>query len=126
MILKDVQYVRSGPEICILATQDWYTSRRLQLNPDKTESDLVWVENNLMNLQKEAIALKTGSVVINPSNSVPDLDVLLDNELTMRPHINKISSACFYHLRRLRQLRRLVDRAMMQRLVSVFVISRLD
>ena len=54
------------------------------------------------------------------------MGVLLDNELTMRPHINKISSACFYHLRRLRQLRRLVDRAMMQRLVSAFVISRLD
>ena len=55
-----------------------------------------------------------------------DLGVLLNNELTMRPHINKISSACFYHLRRLRQLRRLVDRAMMQRLVSAFVISTLD
>ena len=55
-----------------------------------------------------------------------DLGVLLDNKLTMRLHINKISSACFYHLRRLRQLCRLVDRAMMQRLVSAFVISRLD
>ena len=52
--------------------------------------------------------------------------VLLANELTMRSHINKISSACFYHLRRLRQVRRLVDRAMIQRLVSAFVISRLD
>ena len=55
-----------------------------------------------------------------------DLGVLPDNELTMRPHINKLSSACFYHLRRLRQLRRLVDRVMMQRLVSAFVISRQD
>ena len=44
----------------------------------------------------------------------------------MRPHVNKISAACFYHLRRLRQLRRLIDWAIMQRLVSVFVISRLD
>ena len=64
-------------------------------------------------------------MVINPSNSVRDLGVLLDNELTMRPHINKIPSACFYHLRRQRQPRRLVDRAMMQRLVSTFVILRL-
>ena len=65
-------------------------------------------------------------MVIKPSNSVRDFGVLPDNELTIRPHINKISSASFYHLRRLRQLRRLVDWAMRQRLVSAFVISRVD
>ena len=37
-----------------------------------------------MKLQKEDRALKIGSVVINPSNFVRDLGVLLDNELTMR------------------------------------------
>ena len=65
-------------------------------------------------------------LILSVSNSVGDLGVLLDNELTMQPHINKIYSAWFYHLRRLQQLRRLIDRAMMQRLVSAFVISRLD
>ena len=38
-------------------------------------------------------------------------------------HINKMSSTCFYHLQCLRLLCRLVDQAMMQHLVSVFVIS---
>ena len=36
MSLKDVQYVRSALERCILAIKDWCSSRRLQLNPDKT------------------------------------------------------------------------------------------
>ena len=63
---------------------------------------------------------------MNPSNSVRDLSVFLDNELTMGPHINKISSVCFCHLRRLRQLRRLFALAIMQRLVSAFVITRLE
>ena len=44
----------------------------------------------------------------------------------MRVHIGKISSACFYHLRRLRQLRNIMSSATMQRLVSAFVLSRLD
>ena len=35
--LKDVQYVRLGLERCILAIQDCCSSRRLQLNSDKTE-----------------------------------------------------------------------------------------
>ena len=40
MSLNDVQYVRSGLERCILAIQNWCSSRRLQLNPDKTE--VIW------------------------------------------------------------------------------------
>ena len=40
MSLKDVQYVRSVLKRCILAIQDWCSSRRLQLNPDKTEA--IW------------------------------------------------------------------------------------
>ena len=34
--LKDVQYVRLGLERFILVIQDWCSSGRLQLNPDKT------------------------------------------------------------------------------------------
>ena len=40
-------------------------------------------------------------------------------------HIGKISSVCFYHLRRLRQLRNIMSSATMQRLVSAFIFSRL-
>ena len=38
--LKDLQYVKSVLERCILAIQDWCSSRRLQLNLDKTE--VIW------------------------------------------------------------------------------------
>ena len=57
MSLKDVQYVRSVLERCILAIQVWCSSRRLQLNLDKTE--VIWFgsKNNLMKLQKEDITL---------------------------------------------------------------------
>jgi hypothetical protein len=41
-------------------------------------------------------------------------------------HINKIASACFYHLRRLQQLWFILDQAAMQRLVSASIFSRLD
>ena len=50
----------------------------------------------------------------------------MDGELNMRVHIGKISSACFYHLRRLRQLQKIMSSATMQHLVSAFVLSRLD
>ena len=65
-------------------------------------------------------------IVINPSETVRDLGVLLDSELTMRPHIARTASTCFCHLRRLHQLRRFADQSTTQRLISAFVIARLD
>ena len=57
---------------------------------------------------------------MKPTDVVRDLGVLLDSELTMKRHVSKTASTCFYHLRRLRQLRRRVD------IDTAFIFSRLD
>ena len=44
----------------------------------------------------------------------------------MRVHNSKVSSACFFHLRRFRRLRYIISTSMMQHLVSAFVLSRMD
>jgi hypothetical protein len=50
----------------------------------------------------------------------------LDAELTMKHHVNRVTSNCFFQLRRLRQIGRVVGPDVTKRLVSVFVLSRLD
>ena len=40
--------------------------------------------------------------------------------------VDAVSSTCFFHLRRLRQIRYIISTSMKQRLVSAFVLSRLD
>ena len=57
---------------------------------------------------------------------VRDLGVYLDSELSMKHHVNKIASACFYHTRRLRQIRHHVSREVLKQLVTSLVLSRLD
>ena len=57
---------------------------------------------------------------------VRDLGVWLDSELTMHDHISRTASSCFFHLRRMRQLRGVVCCSTMQRLVSALVLSRPD
>jgi len=53
---------------------------------------------------------------------------MFDSELSMKSHshISKTASACFFHLRRLRQLRGVVTYEVMKQLVTSLVLSRLD
>ena len=68
----------------------------------------------------------TVTSVIQPVKCVCDLGVHLDSELTMKTHISKVVSACFYQLRKIRQVCRVVEQDVTQQLVSAFVLSRLD
>ena len=67
------------------------------------------------------------SIIINQSTIKPaivvrDLGVLFDGELSMR----QLSQTCFYHLRRIRSVRQQLGRDVTAKLVSAYVLSRLD
>ena len=72
------------------------------------------------------MSLNLCSVAVEPVDSDPDIGVILDRELSMRVHVSKISSTCFFHLRRLRKLRPLIDTASTQCLASAYILSRVD
>jgi hypothetical protein len=57
---------------------------------------------------------------------VRNLGVLLDNELSMKKHVSKVANVCYYHLRRLKPIRRILGRQITTSLVNSFVLSRLD
>jgi len=63
---------------------------------------------------------------VQPSDVVRDLGVLLDSELTLKHHVNRIAVTCFYHLSRPRQLKCHVVVEVMKQLISSFIFSRLD
>jgi len=90
---------------CVVDLANLYASLRLQLNPTKTESILFGSRRNLAKLSNDCRAITVGSSVIQCTDVVRDLGVLLDSKMTMQRHISKITSICFYHLRRLHQIR---------------------
>jgi len=111
---------------CVRDLQERAGSCRLRLNASKRQ--LIWFgsRSSLSRLKPEDRTLEIGATVVKPTDVVRDLGVLLDSELTMKRHVNKTVSPCFYHLRRLRQLQRHVDIDTMKQLVSAFIFSRLD
>ena len=114
------------PQIASTLTDCATTAKRLQLNADKTE--VMWF-GSAANLSKIPLANRTiriGSDHVQQVTVVRDLGVMIDAELSMRVHVSRTAQTCFYHLRRLRSIRGQLGRDVTARLVSAFVLSRLD
>ena len=108
---------RATLQSCTLDLGDWCSSRRLQLNETKTE--LIWFGSKkiLGKVPERELNLTVGSNIIQPVKSVRDLGVQLDTELSMKTHVSKVASRCFYQMRRLRQITRLVGQEVAAQLV---------
>jgi len=72
------------------------------------------------------LSLHVGAETIKPVSAVRDLGVVLDDELTMKPHISKVTSVAFYHIRRQKKVRSILGAEITASLVSAFILNRLD
>ena len=106
---SDIKPTVSALQQTISEVDTWCSSRRLQLNAQKTE--LVWfgTSTNLRKLSTVDKQLQIGTVTIKPSEVVRDLGIIFDSELSMRNHVSRLTRSCFYQLRRLRSIRRQLD-----------------
>ena len=66
-------------------------------------------------------SLQVCDSAVDCSEVVRDLGVFFDSEMSMKHHVSKTASACFYHIRRLRQIRHLVSREVLTQLVTSLV-----
>ena len=111
---------------CITDINHWMAANRLQLNMDKTE--LLWAGT------RHSLSLGGGSFpslqlagdTIHPSQHVRVLGVVISADLSLKKHATNVSATCFYHLRRLRHIRRTLSKESAATLVHAFVTSRVD
>ena len=122
---QNAAMIVSRVQDCVVAVSKWCASKRLQLNAKKTE--LLWFGSvtELRKLDPSLRSLTVGTDVIQPVDVVRDLGVF-DSHLTIKAHVARVARTCFFHLRRLRSIRRSLGLDVTSRLVSALEISRLD
>jgi len=92
--------------------------------PVKIKADVMWLVLHAMQrkMPSDYGAIPTTTGVINPVSVVRDLGVWIDTELTMREQVK----TCFFHLHRLKSIRKLLVRDVTIQLMCALVLSRLD
>jgi hypothetical protein len=109
---------------CILDTGEWLRQQGLVLNPTKTECVLFGSPS--LTGKARTLSLSLGGNSIPFSKNVKYLGVLLDDTLTMKPHINSVCKGAFGYLRIIARQKMSMNVAALKTLLHSLVLSRIE
>jgi hypothetical protein len=112
---------------CFNEIESWKQSNRLKLNTDKTEIMWLGTRHSHQRLQHaHAKHICLGDSEIKFSSTVRNLGIVFDSELNLKAQANSVTKSCFYQIRQLKSIRRLVSVDAAKTLVNSFISSRVD
>ena len=111
-------------ESCVRDIRLWMRTNLLKLNDDKTEFIILGTRQQLSIVGSPSIQI--GNDDINCVTSVRNLGFYMDQELKNGVHINKLSSVLYFTIRKIAQIRPLLDRDTTKILMQSLVLSRID
>ncbi len=109
---------------CIKDLSNCMATNHLKLNMDKTEFIIFGSPHNISS--HKHLILKVGDTAVKPSNSVRNLGVNLDSNLSMDAHISRLCQTLNFQLRNIARIRRFLDKDTCHHVVRALVLSRLD
>ena len=110
---------------CLNDIQNFMFTNTLKLNPDKTEFILIGSKNNRKQLLPHFPINILGNRV-SPAQSVKNLGVVFDSNLTFYDHVSQVIKSTRAHARDLYRIRPLLDLKTAIVLANALVSSRLD
>ena len=121
---SDSATLRTAMSDCIGGVKHWMAVNRLSLNSSKTE--FMWLSTPRRRHLISHTALIVEGVEIAPTTELRLLGVLLDESLSLVGHISSVTRSCYYHLRKIRDIRRYLPTSTVVRLVLALVLARAD
>ena len=110
-------------ENCIKEIKNWTLENKLALNDSKTE--VVYLSSRF----SETVpipSINVGDSVVDTVAKAKDLGVIIDQHLTLVPHVNNISHLASHSIRNIGCICKYMDRNSTEILVHAFISSRLD
>ena len=111
-------------ECCIKCVKKWMNENRLMLNDNKTEVLLTGSAGSLSKLERSSIHI--GHSDIKFSNKVKNLGIHFDSDLANSSHVNALIRSMYLELRKIGEIRHLINTDCATLLVSSLVLSKLD
>ena len=115
-------------ESCI-EIKSWMESNGLKLNDSKSEFLLLGSTQMLSKVKSETIEIcigKNRNNSIKPSNTVRNLGVVYDSNLSFKNHITYLSQSVRFQLRNLGFIRKYLTKSAAEQLIHALISSRLD
>ena len=106
---------------CIADINTWMSSNRLKFNSDKTQ--FIWLGSRYQRQKVDITSIQLG---VKFQSNVNDLEVIIDDLLSMKDHVQRICQSSYCQLRQLRTVRKSLSMESCEALIHAFVSSRLD
>ena len=110
---------------CLSTLHSWLCFNGLSLNPDKSEAILFGTHQRLQTFPATP-SIHISGTVVEPSDQITSLVVVMDSNLTFNAHITVLCKACHLHLRSHRHIKRSLTDDMAILIDVALVQSRLD
>ena len=110
--------------MCERNKKAWLNHNRLHLNDNKTE---VLVITTPSSANKPTVTdVIVGDSIIRPTAVARNIEVMFDNELSLKYQVSKLCQVAFFYIRRIRSIRDSLTQHATELLIHSLVISRLD
>ncbi|XP_030638844.1 uncharacterized protein LOC115819473 [Chanos chanos] len=106
---------------CLSAITQWMSNDFLKLNENKTEILLVGPKP-----RRDALSTRLRHLGHQNKLEVTSLGVILDSDLSFKPHISKVTKAAFFHLRNIARVHPFLTKQDAEKLIHAFISRRLD
>ena len=104
-------------EDCINDVCSWFTANKLMCN--STKSNFIYFSSKFKPTPT-SISIKFGSSILQPVNSIRNLCVIWDSNLSMKQHVSKVCSSAALYLSRIGHIAEYLDKKIERETSSSF------
>ena len=109
-------------ECCLNDVKTWMVDNKLKLNDEKTEVLLC----NPKKYNVDLDTIKIGNDTVELTDSVKNLGVYFDNDLSMNAHLINLQRAVYLEIRRLKHMSKFLNETSLKTLAASFILSKFD